>query len=134
MKPCRFQTLTDHLRRCELYGIPDDQKRDRFRGRGLRLSVKANAAAASRERGACTCDACGDLERAAADPLRSPLFKADKSIEDRARGATFVVTWGQGQVQARIVERRQRRLTARSLGGGHSARCLQHRGGEAHLA
>jgi len=37
----------------------------------------------------------------------SPLFKADKSIEDRARGATFVVTWGQGQVEARIVERRR---------------------------
>jgi hypothetical protein len=31
VKPCRFPTLTDHLRRCELYGIPDDQKRDRFR-------------------------------------------------------------------------------------------------------
>jgi hypothetical protein len=31
VKPCRFPTLTDHLRRCELYGIPDDQKRQRFR-------------------------------------------------------------------------------------------------------
>ena len=25
------------------------------------------------------------------------------SIEDRARGATFVVTWSQGQLEARIV-------------------------------
>jgi hypothetical protein len=31
VKPCRFPTLTDHLRRCELYGIPDDQKRERLR-------------------------------------------------------------------------------------------------------
>jgi TIR domain len=31
VKPCRFPTLTDHLRRCELYGIPDDHKRERFR-------------------------------------------------------------------------------------------------------
>ena len=51
-----------------------------------------------------------------------PLFKADNatlsfyatnqrdlsglgSIEGRARGATFVVTWSQGQVEARIVDR-----------------------------
>ena len=31
VKPCRFPTLTDHLRRCELYGITDDQKRECFR-------------------------------------------------------------------------------------------------------
>jgi hypothetical protein len=31
VKPCRFPTLTDHLRRCELYGIPDDHKREGFR-------------------------------------------------------------------------------------------------------
>ena len=37
-------------------------------------------------------------------------------------GQQFVVTWGQGQVEARIVERRQRRLAARSLGGGHLSR------------
>jgi hypothetical protein len=33
-------------------------------------------------------------------------------------GQQFVVTWGQGHVEARIVERRQRRLAAWSLGGG----------------
>jgi len=44
------------------------------------------------------------------------------SIEDRARGATFVVTWSQGQVEAHIVERRQRRFAARSLGGVPVAR------------
>jgi hypothetical protein len=31
VKPCRFPTLTDHLRRCELYGISDDEKRKCFR-------------------------------------------------------------------------------------------------------
>ena len=31
VKPCRFPTLTDHLRRCKLCGIPDDHKRERFR-------------------------------------------------------------------------------------------------------
>jgi hypothetical protein len=29
--PCRFPTLTDHLHRCELYGVSDDEKRRRFR-------------------------------------------------------------------------------------------------------
>jgi tetratricopeptide (TPR) repeat protein len=31
VKQCRFPTLTDHLHRCELYGISDEQKRERFR-------------------------------------------------------------------------------------------------------
>src|SRR5437763_13647132 len=31
VKPCRFPTLTDHLRRCELYGVSDDERRKRFR-------------------------------------------------------------------------------------------------------
>jgi hypothetical protein len=39
VKPCRFPTLTDHLRRCELYGIPDDQKRIRFREFMLRREM-----------------------------------------------------------------------------------------------
>jgi tetratricopeptide (TPR) repeat protein len=31
VKPCRFPTLTDHLRRCELHGRSDDEKRKSFR-------------------------------------------------------------------------------------------------------
>jgi len=42
---------------------------------------------------------------------------AIRFVHPRAVGQQFVVTWGQGQVEARIVERRQRRLAARSLGG-----------------
>src|SRR5260370_771541 len=30
VKPCRFPTLTDHLRRCELHGVSDDERRKRF--------------------------------------------------------------------------------------------------------
>jgi tetratricopeptide (TPR) repeat protein len=42
VKPCRFPTLTDHLRRCELYGIPDDQKRQRFRDFMSRCEMPSN--------------------------------------------------------------------------------------------
>jgi tetratricopeptide (TPR) repeat protein len=31
VKPCRFPTLIDHYRRCQLYGISDDEARERFR-------------------------------------------------------------------------------------------------------
>ena len=31
MKPCRFPALSDHIRRCELFGIPEDAARLRFR-------------------------------------------------------------------------------------------------------
>jgi hypothetical protein len=42
VKPCRFPTLTDHLRRCELYGIPDDQKQQRFRDFMSRREMPSN--------------------------------------------------------------------------------------------
>jgi hypothetical protein len=31
VKPCRLPTLIDHLRRCELFGVPEDAARARFR-------------------------------------------------------------------------------------------------------
>jgi AAA ATPase domain len=31
VKPCRLPTLSDHIRRCELFGIPEDAVRTRFR-------------------------------------------------------------------------------------------------------
>ncbi len=31
VKPCRLPTLSDHIRRCELYGVPEDAARLRFR-------------------------------------------------------------------------------------------------------
>jgi tetratricopeptide (TPR) repeat protein len=31
VKPCKLPTLTDHLRRCELFGVPEDVARLRFR-------------------------------------------------------------------------------------------------------
>ena len=31
VRPCRFPTLSDHLRRCELFGVPEDVARLRFR-------------------------------------------------------------------------------------------------------
>lgn len=31
VKPCRFPTLADHIRRCELFGVPEDAARLRFR-------------------------------------------------------------------------------------------------------
>jgi tetratricopeptide (TPR) repeat protein len=31
VKPCKLPTLSDHLRRCELYGLPEDAARRRFR-------------------------------------------------------------------------------------------------------
>src|SRR5580692_8856949 len=31
VKPCRLPTLIDHIRRCELYGVPEDAARTRFR-------------------------------------------------------------------------------------------------------
>jgi hypothetical protein len=42
VKPCRFPTLTDHLRRCELYGIPEDQRRERFREFMSRREMPSN--------------------------------------------------------------------------------------------
>jgi hypothetical protein len=30
-KPCKLPTLSDHIRRCELYGVPEDAARIRFR-------------------------------------------------------------------------------------------------------
>ena len=31
VRPCKFPTLSDHLRRCELFGVPEDVARLRFR-------------------------------------------------------------------------------------------------------
>ena len=31
VKPCKFPTLSDHLRRCELFGLPEEAARRRFR-------------------------------------------------------------------------------------------------------
>jgi len=31
VKPCRLPTLSDHIRRCELFGVPEDAARIRFR-------------------------------------------------------------------------------------------------------
>ncbi len=31
VKPCKLPTLSDHIRRCELYGVPEDAARIRFR-------------------------------------------------------------------------------------------------------
>ncbi len=31
VKPCRFPTLADHLRRCELFGVSEEEARERFR-------------------------------------------------------------------------------------------------------
>ena len=31
VKPCKFPTLTDHIRSCELFGVPEDAARLRFR-------------------------------------------------------------------------------------------------------
>jgi hypothetical protein len=31
VKPCRLPTLIDHIRRCELFGVPEDAARTRFR-------------------------------------------------------------------------------------------------------
>jgi hypothetical protein len=31
VKPCRLPTLSDHIRRCELFGMPEDAARQRFR-------------------------------------------------------------------------------------------------------
>src|SRR5262252_4048238 len=31
VKPCRLPTLADHIRRCELFGVPEDAARIRFR-------------------------------------------------------------------------------------------------------
>src|SRR5580692_3947234 len=31
VKPCRLPTLIDHIRRCELYGVPEEAARTRFR-------------------------------------------------------------------------------------------------------
>jgi len=31
VRPCRLPTLSDHVRRCELFGIPEDAARLRFR-------------------------------------------------------------------------------------------------------
>src|ERR1700677_1453241 len=31
VKPCRLPTLIDHIRRCELFGLPEDVARLRFR-------------------------------------------------------------------------------------------------------
>ena len=43
VKPCRFPTLADHIRRCELYGVSEDIARERFRA----FMAKRGAAPAS---------------------------------------------------------------------------------------
>jgi hypothetical protein len=44
VKPCRLPTLADHIRRCELFGVPEDAARQRFRDF---MSARAAPAAAA---------------------------------------------------------------------------------------
>jgi tetratricopeptide (TPR) repeat protein len=44
VKPCRLPTLIDHIRRCELYGVPEDAARTRFREFMNRSEAPATAA------------------------------------------------------------------------------------------
>jgi tetratricopeptide (TPR) repeat protein len=44
VKPCKFPTLSDHLRRCELFGLPEDVARLRFRD-FMKVPVKPEAVA-----------------------------------------------------------------------------------------
>jgi tetratricopeptide (TPR) repeat protein len=44
VKPCRFPTLSDHVRRCELFGVPEDAARVRFRAFMQTREVPAAAA------------------------------------------------------------------------------------------
>jgi tetratricopeptide (TPR) repeat protein len=44
VKPCKFPTLSDHIRRCELFGVPEEAARQRFR-QFIRAPVKPEAVA-----------------------------------------------------------------------------------------
>src|SRR5271163_718767 len=44
VKPCRLPTLSDHYRRCELFGVPEDAARLRFRDFMSRPSAPDSAA------------------------------------------------------------------------------------------
>ena len=44
VKPCRLPTLSDHIRRCELFGIPEDAARIRFREFMQKREAPATAA------------------------------------------------------------------------------------------
>jgi tetratricopeptide (TPR) repeat protein len=44
VKPCRLPTLIDHIRRCELYGVPEEAARTRFREFMNRREAPAAAA------------------------------------------------------------------------------------------
>jgi tetratricopeptide (TPR) repeat protein len=44
VKPCKLPTLADHIRRCELYGVPEDAARIRFRQFMQKRETPATAA------------------------------------------------------------------------------------------
>jgi TIR domain/AAA ATPase domain len=44
VKPCRLPTLIDHIRRCELFGVPEEAARTRFREFMSRRAVPQTAA------------------------------------------------------------------------------------------
>ena len=44
VKPCRLPTLSDHIRRCELFGVPEDAARLRFREFMQKREAPATAA------------------------------------------------------------------------------------------
>jgi hypothetical protein len=59
VKPCRLPTLSDHIRRCELFGVPEDAAKLRFR-QFMQTPIKPDAVAfpgkvfaASTSRSAC---------------------------------------------------------------------------------
>lgn len=105
IKPCRLPTLSDHLRRCELFDMPEEAARLRFRADAARRQTKKTTEDYStrtfgRDEFAVITDASAHNESRFKRDYKGKLFSASGTLQSIDEGSWL--TDGQNQVNVRL--------------------------------